>query len=106
MLHFSNISTVRGSLAEGQDPDVVSARCQYGYQATARWMPWMLMGQTSGHMIWRAHGAKFTDPSALPAASRVLFEQRHPEVFEPTPWDGHRSMYGDFAASRLPAGGT
>ena len=103
MLHFSNISTVRGSLAEVQDPDVVSARCQYTYQATARWMPWMLMGATPGHMIWRAQGAKFTDPDDLPAASRALFQARHPEVFEATPWEGHRSMYGDFAKTRSPA---
>ena len=103
MLHFSNISTVRGSFSEVQDREVRSARCQYSYQATARWMPWMLMGAEPGHMIWRAQGAKFTDPADLPSSARALFEERHPEVFQSKPWDGHRSMYGDFAKLRSPA---
>lgn len=102
MLTFSNISTLRGSVSAIEDPTTVSAPCYYSYQATSGWLPWMLMGQTPGHTIWRAQGAKFTDPSLVPAASLATFERIHPEIFEDMPWTDRRIMFLSFAADRKP----
>ena len=71
-------------------------------QATSRWLPWMLMGQVPGNLIWRAQGSKFTDPSVIPADSLAAFRRIHPEVFNPVPWTEKRVMYLDYAKQRRP----
>jgi hypothetical protein len=102
MTTFSNISTLRGSLAALEDPAQNSVNCLYTYQATSRWMPWMLMGPLPGNLIWRAQGAKLVDTAAIPPDSLAAFKRIHPEVFNPVPWTEKRVMYLDYAKARTP----
>lgn len=100
ILSFSNVSTLRGSRAELEDPAVTSAMCRLSYNATAGWSPWMEMGQRPGFVVWRGQGAKLTDPMLLPKITREAFERIHPEVFTAKPWDGHKIMLEDYKKAR------
>jgi hypothetical protein len=103
MLTFSNISTVRGLISELTDPARATVPCRYSYQATSVWLPWMLMGQVPGNLIWRAQAAKLDDPATIPTDSLATFKRLHPEIFNDVPWTENRSLYGDFAKVRRPA---
>jgi hypothetical protein len=100
VLTFSNISTLRGSLAELEDERVRSAACRLSYNATAGWSPWMEMGQRPGFVVWRGQGAKLTDVGLLPKATREAFERIHPEIFIAEPWKGHRLMFDEYRKAR------
>jgi hypothetical protein len=99
-LMFSNISTIRGSMAELENPSVRSATCRLSYQATSGWSPWLLMGQSPGHVVLRGQGAKFANPADLPAGSRKTFEALHPQVFQRDPWSERKVMLADYGALR------
>jgi Protein of unknown function (DUF1838) len=103
-LRFSNIATLRGDLAELENPRVASARCRLSYQATSGWSPWLKMGTRPGFVVLRGQGTKFTDPAILPTQVRAAFERLHPEIFTRDPWREHRIMLLDYAKARADEG--
>jgi hypothetical protein len=100
VLSFSNISTLRGSMAELEDDSVRRAQCRLSYQATSGWLPWMLMGQVPGSTIWRGQGKKLNGLDEMPGASRAAFERIHPEIFTAQPWSGKKVMFLEYAKAR------
>jgi hypothetical protein len=99
-LRFSNSSTLRGSMAELEDPQLEFAHCRLSYQATAGWLPWMQRGRSAGHVVWRGQGVKLAALEQVPRDSLRAFEQRHPEMLRATPWAGKRIMFEEYARTR------
>jgi len=60
-----------------------SARTSVDYVGTwtrvSPWLPWMLMGQREGHVLYRTFTKKLTSAKALPDGLRRLTEARYPE---------------------------
>ncbi len=52
----------------------------FEYQAIFGWLPWMLMGQRPGHLVWRAHGLKLLSIDMLDPAVRRGFEAVFPAL--------------------------
>lgn len=74
-LAFGSFASYFSPAAQLASPRVARADCDFTYQAIAAWWPWLLMGQTPGHMIWRAQGRKPDSLDETPAASRAGFER-------------------------------
>ncbi len=91
--------------AEVASPERDRVDCSFAYQAIFGWWPWLLMGQTPGHLAWRAQGRKLPTLADVPPASRTGFEQLHPRMFaEGLPWTEPTSMWKDYLRLRKPAG--
>lgn len=87
-------SSLRGSLAEIEDPQVTAVRSDFAYSATSSWLPWMKMGQTPGMVSWAEAGRKLLDLGEAPAAQIEMIRHVHPQWFaRPEPWPEFTNMY-------------
>lgn len=100
---FGSFATHWASHAEVADPAVKTAASAFHYQAFMGWLPWLLMGQTPGRMLWRASGAKLHSLDDLPADAHVGFRTTHPRLFEERPWADFANMSIDYRRERRPA---
>ncbi len=76
----------------------------FEYQAIFGWLPWMLMGQTPGQLVWRAHGLKLPSIDALDPAVRRGFEAVFPALLASgEPWSDSTSLWDDYRRFRTPA---
>ncbi len=98
----SSHSTHRGKLSDLDNSDLVRAPADFLYQATSIWLPWMLMGQQPGWLIWRAFGRKLADLSELPSKQKEILDELYPGLFSETPWTEYSNMFFDFADQREP----
>ena len=97
-------STLKAPLAEIENPRVASARTDFFYTATSGWLPWMLMGQTPGHVIWAESGRKLMSLDEAPAEQVAMLRRVHPDWFgRPEPWPEFTNMYMQYKATRKPA---
>jgi hypothetical protein len=49
------------------------------------WLKWMEMGETAGHLLWHASGAKLASIDELPAEYRRRAQLEHPELMSADP---------------------
>lgn len=63
------------------DPALAAAPCSFTYEAIFGWLPWLLMGQRPGQLLWRASGMKLPAIDHIPAPSRARFERLFPAIF-------------------------
>jgi hypothetical protein len=77
-IRLSIYTTVMGSLADAENPDVISAPCSLAFQNILKWEPWMRMGDHPGTMMSRASGRKLEDPNELPADYLEMARAVHP----------------------------
>jgi hypothetical protein len=70
-------TTVQGDLAAAQNPDIISAACTLEFHNVQKWMPWMQMGDTPGHMMATASGRKLESMHELPPAYLEMAEEVH-----------------------------
>lgn len=75
----------------------------FEYQAIFGWLPWMLMGQRPGHLVWRAHGLKLPSIDMLDPAVRRGFEAVFPALLSTAePWSDSTSLWDDYRRLRAP----
>lgn len=87
-------SSLRGSLADIEDPQVTTVRSDFAYSATSSWLPWMKMGQTPGMVSWAEAGRKLLDLGEAAAAQIEMVRRVHPHWFaRPEPWSEFTNMY-------------
>jgi hypothetical protein len=69
------------------------------------WLPWMLMGQAPGHIIYMGTMGGFDNLDMLSDKVRAYAEQNHPQYFEaPTEWEEPSlSSLEDYARTQKPA---
>jgi hypothetical protein len=76
----------------------------FEYQAIFGWLPWMLMGQQPGHLVWRAHGLKLPSIEALDPEVRRGFAAAHPALLSTgEPWSDSTSLWDDYRRYRTPS---
>ena len=103
-MNVASISTLQARWSDITDPAQASVPTQFSYQATSGWLPWMLMGQRPGYVIWHEAGKKLTSLDEAPADTLALMRQVHPQWFRrPVPWEGFTNLYLQYKASRSPA---
>ncbi len=96
-------SSLRSSLTDVQDSRVDSAPADFAYSATSSWLPWMLMGQTPGQLIWSESGKKLFSLDEAPAAQIEMIRRVHPQWFRrPEPWPEFTNMFMQYKAARKP----
>ncbi len=70
-----------GSLAELENPDLSAADYTGVWTRIGPWLPWMLQGQTPGHLLYRTFMDRTGTADRLPAPLAARAEERHPEYF-------------------------
>jgi hypothetical protein len=97
-------SALQGRLADVENPRIGSVATQFAYTATSGWLPWMLMGQTPGHVIWAEAGRKLMSLDEAPPAQVEMLRRVHPQWFaRPEPWPEFTNMYLQYREQRRPA---
>lgn len=97
-------STLKAPLAMVNDPRIVCAPAEFAYTATSGWLPWMLMGQTPGHVVWAESGRKLMSLEEAPPAQLEMLRRIHPQWFaRPEPWPEFTNMYLQYREQRRPA---
>jgi hypothetical protein len=87
-----------------QNPRLSAVPGSFEYQAIFGWLPWMLMGQRPGQLVWRAHGLKLPSIEMLDPAVRRGFEGIFPALLSPgEPWSDSNSLWDDYRRNRTPA---
>jgi hypothetical protein len=77
-IRLSIYTTAMGSLADAENPDLISAPCTFAFQNVLKWEPWMQMGDHRGSMMSRAAGRKLEDMNELPADYLQMAREVHP----------------------------
>jgi len=92
-------SSLRGTLAEVEDPSVTTVRSDFAYTATSGWLPWMKMGGVLGMVSWAESGKKLLSLDEAPAAQLEALRRIHPQWFgHPEPWSEFTNMFLQYKA--------
>jgi hypothetical protein len=99
-------STLKGPLALVDDPGIACAPADFSYAAISGWLPWMLMGQMPGHVIWAESGRKLMSLDEAPAAQLSMLRRIHRQWFaRPEPWAEFTNMYLQYREQRKAVSG-
>jgi hypothetical protein len=77
---YNELVTYRGNWNELNDPAVPSAAASITYNTTSNWRPWMMPGDTPGHIMSEGFGNKVSCVDDLPADYLTIARQLDPEV--------------------------
>ena len=77
---YNELVTYTGKLAEVNDPHIASAMSSITYNTTSNWRPWMLAGDTPGHIMSEGYGKKVPTVDELPADFLTMAEHHDPDV--------------------------
>ncbi len=103
-LNVQTSSNLKAKWSDVVNPDIASAPTDFSYAATSDWLPWMLMGQTPGYVLWHSSGKKLFDLSEAPEGLVENVRKIHPAWFtRPDPWTGFTNMYFQYKEQRKPA---
>ncbi len=69
-------------LAQIEDESRTSAHYTGTWTRIGPWLPWMLMGQAEGHLLYRTYMKKLYSVDELPAQLREWTGKRYPDFFE------------------------
>ena len=98
---------VHTRLSELTDPKRTSIYPSASWQRIAPYLPWMLMGQAPGHLVYKTSTRKLKDGvDGLPKNIRDYTAKRFPKYLEPLrEWVGNNvSSFEVYARDRKPAG--
>ncbi len=96
-------SSLKGKLADVENPRVASARADFAYAATSGWLPWMQMGATPGFVMWAESGKKLFSLDEAPAEQVERLRRVHPSWFgRPEPWPEFTNMYFQYKERYAP----
>jgi hypothetical protein len=102
-LNVASSSTLKAKWSQIVDPTVFAAPAEFSYTATSDWLPWMLMGQSPGFVVWHEVGRKYFSIDELPADAVAKVRQVHPGWFNrPDPWPEFTNMYFQYKEQRKP----
>lgn len=82
VIRISEIFQRTAKLAEIEDESKTSAHYTGVWTRIGPWLPWMLMGQADGHIMYRTFMKKLYSADELPAQLRQATGKRYPEFFE------------------------
>lgn len=92
--------------SELEDPAVYSVRPPTSWTLMRSWLPWMLMGQRPGHLLYQNIVQKVDGLDGIPAAIVSQTERRFPDFLEAPPdssWGQFRTSYQTYREERKPA---
>ncbi len=81
-VRISEIFQRTAKLADVEDPSRTSAHYTGVWTRIGPWLPWMLMGQRDGHILYRTYMKKLYSIDELPAQLREWTAKRYPDFFE------------------------
>jgi len=86
------------------DKSLPSIKTYGSWNRVAAWLPWMLMGQSPGHLFYRSHTLKLERVEDLPKDILAYTEKRFPKYLTaPTEWQSPNvSSFEMFAKDRKP----
>lgn len=96
---------VHASLADLVDPRQTAVQTSGSWQRIAPWLPWMLMGQTPGHLVYKTVTRRMREGvEGLPEHIRAYTEAHYPDYFTaPTEWqEPNVSSYEVYAREHQP----
>jgi hypothetical protein len=77
---YNEIVTYKGSWADANNPDIASMDSYVTYNTTSNWRPWMMPGDTPGHIMSEGYGKKVHSIDELPEDYLAIAHQLNPEV--------------------------
>ena len=77
---YNELVTYQGQLAEINDPEIKSASAGMTYNTTSNWRPWMMAGDTGGHIMSEGYGKKVTRIEYLPEDYLALAREHDPAI--------------------------
>ncbi len=94
----------RVDLDELHDKSVPSLKPYGSWNRVAAWLPWMLMGQSEGHLFYRSHTLKLNGVEDLPRDILDYTEKNYAKYLTaPTEWkEPNVSSYEMYARDRKP----
>jgi hypothetical protein len=90
--------TSKGYVSDLVDPKVSSGRCTGIWTGLFPWLPWLLMGQRPGFLLWRSIGRKIRSPAE--ASPRILdfIAKREPGYLTTEdPWMDRKNSWIDYS---------
>jgi hypothetical protein len=99
-IHIRSTVTSKGTVSELSDATVSSAHCTIIWTGLFPWLPWLLMGQRPGFLLWRSIGRKIRSPDE--ASGRILdfIAKREPEYLtSEDPWMDRKNSWIDYSKS-------
>jgi len=70
------------------NPEVTGLEFSGSWNRVTPWLPWMLMGQSEGHVIYNCLQGCYNSMDILSPKVRAYAEKHHPEYFNaPTKWE-------------------
>ena len=96
---------VHASLSDLMDPAQTQVQASGSWQRIAPWLPWMLMGERSGHLVYKTVTRRMKEGvEGLPAHIREYTAAHYPDYFTaPTEWqEPNVSSYEVYAREREP----
>lgn len=70
------------------DPEVTGLQFSGSWHRVTPWLPWMLMGQSEGHVLYNCIMGCYDSMDILSPKIRAYAEKHHPEYFNaPTKWE-------------------
>lgn len=103
-LRTSEFFQMGGRLSQLENPSVTNVWQVGGWQRIGEWLPWMVMDQRSGHLMYRAVTRKYTRVEDLPR--QILdYTERHFSKFltPPEKWEARNmSSFDVYKATRKP----
>ncbi len=82
IMRIGEIFQRTASLAEVEDDALTSIHYTGTWTRIGPWLPWMLMGQAEGHLLYRTYMKKLYSVDELPVQLREWTAKRYPEFFE------------------------
>jgi hypothetical protein len=87
MLNVGEFFMLTGSLQKALDPAVTNVPATGSWTRLGPFLPWMMMGQTPGHLFYRSATRKISGPEALPPQLVAYTRAHYPAFLQfPTDW--------------------
>ncbi len=88
-----------------ENPELTAIEYNGTWARVTPWLPWMLMGQAEGHIMYMGRMGSFNNLDMLSPQVRAYAEKNHPQYFDaPEEWvEPSLSSLEDYARTQTPA---
>ncbi len=87
MNRVSEFFTTSAKLADLQNPEMTSVHVTGSWSRVTPWLPWMLMGQAPGHIVYHSTFHSFDSLDGFKPKVLAHAEKHHPKMLEAPPRD-------------------
>jgi hypothetical protein len=77
---YNELVTYQGNWADVNNPDLPCAAAHIAYNTTSNWRPWMMPGNTPGHVMSEGFGKKINRVDELPEDYLAIAREHSPEA--------------------------